>query len=83
MANHRSIVIIVSVKMDKCEANTVRNPAVWQPKPILLECMKVNSNIVNRIIHVKSSQNSPYCQSKAKLKYSPMEWISIEAINSK
>lgn len=43
MANHRSIVIIVSVKMDKCEANTVRNPAVWQPKPISLESKKVNS----------------------------------------
>lgn len=33
MANQRSTVMIVSVKIDRCPANTVRNPAVLQPKP--------------------------------------------------
>lgn len=53
MANHRSRVIIVSVKTDKWLAKFVRKPAALQP--------------------------APYCQSKAKLKYSPIECKSMQA----
>lgn len=34
MANHLSTVIIVSVKIDKCDANTVNQPAVLHPIPL-------------------------------------------------
>ena len=33
IANHRSKVIMLKVNTDKCCANTVRNPATWQPGP--------------------------------------------------
>lgn len=37
MAYHRSIVIKVNVKTDKCVANTVRNPATLHPIPIKMK----------------------------------------------
>lgn len=77
IANQRSTVMIVSVKIDKWPAKTVRNPAVLQPKPTQIEY-----NVI-RTRQDHFHQHSPYCQSKAKLKYSPIECKSIDAMNSK
>lgn len=79
MANHRSIVIIVNVKIDRWLAKTVKNPAVLHPDPKMFNFwgkLQCNFNVDDHII-------LPYCQSKAKLKYWPIEWMSIAAIRSK
>ena len=58
MANHRSIVMIVRVNIDKCAANTVRKPAVLHPMP-------ENNQNKGKFQTFFRANHSPYCQSNA------------------
>ena len=67
MANHRSSVITVRVKIDNSEANTVRNPAILQPNPtptakhritlIRNRLILINENNVSLSKHIIYNQN--------------------------